>query len=58
MDYDADDYELLMNTNLRSAFDLSREAHKLLLASEHASIVNIGSVAGLTHIKSGPAYGF
>ena len=46
----------LVATNLTSAFELSRELHPRLKASGRASIVNVGSVAGLVHVGTGSVY--
>lgn len=57
MDYGDDEWRAIFETNLFSAFELSRFAFPLL--SEHASssIVNVGSVSGLTHVRTGSPYG-
>lgn len=55
--YAADEIHQLFETNLFSAFELSRMAHTLLLDGENSSIVNISSVAGLVHVRSGVIYG-
>ena len=46
----------LIATNLTSAFELSRRLHPRLKASGRASIVNVGSVAGLVHVGTGSIY--
>jgi Tropinone reductase 1 len=56
-DFTRDDYDRILDTNLRSAFELSQAAYSLLKASENASIVHVSSVAGLTHVGSGSVYG-
>ena len=57
MDYGEDEWRALFETNLFSAFELCRYAFPLL--SEHAAsaIVNVGSVSGITHVRSGAPYG-
>ena len=57
MDYSAQEYDFIFDTNLNSVFDICRKAFPLLRKSEHASIVNISSVAGLTHMRTGAPYG-
>ena len=42
--------------NLISAFELTRVAYPLLQQSNSASVVNISSVAGLTHLRTGVPY--
>jgi Tropinone reductase 1 len=51
------EYQHIFNTNLHSTFDMCRQAFPLLQKSKQASIVNISSVAGLTHIRTGAPYG-
>lgn len=52
----ADEIDAVFNTNLVAAFELARAMHPRLRASKSASIVNISSVAGLTHLRTGIAY--
>ncbi|QDA60367.1 SDR family oxidoreductase [Hymenobacter jejuensis] len=56
-DYSPDEYRMLMATNLESAFALCQDAHSLLKAAGSSSIVNIASVAGLQHVRTGAIYG-
>ncbi|XAR66247.1 Tropinone reductase I [Bertholletia excelsa] len=55
-EYTAEEYLMLMTTNLESAYHLCQLAHPFLKASGIGSIVFISSVAGLTHIGSGSIY--
>ena len=60
-DYTAEDFEFLLKTNLESVFELSKICYPYLKRSssgarETSSIVNIGSVAAVTCIKSGSIY--
>ena len=57
LDYSADDWQTLLDTNLTSAWDISRLAHPRLLQHAQAAIVNIGSVSGITHVRTGAPYG-
>jgi len=57
VDYTDDEIEFIFQTNLKSAFDLSRKFHPLLANSGNGSIINISSVAGLTSLKTGSVYG-
>lgn len=52
---EADDFDRVMNVNVRSVYLMTRAFLPLLLAS-HGSIVNIGSVAGMVGIKQRFAY--
>ncbi|QCD88387.1 tropine dehydrogenase [Vigna unguiculata] len=51
LDFTAEDFAFLMNTNLESGFHLSQIAHPLLKASEAASIIFISSIAGVMAIN-------
>jgi Tropinone reductase 1 len=57
IEYTPGEYEKILNTNLRSAFELSRMAHPYLLKSKEGSIVNVSSVAGQKHLRTGSIYG-
>ena len=62
LDYGADEFQILMDRNLVSAWEMSRLAHAFLKGragtSEGGSaIVNIGSVAGLVALRTGVPYG-
>ncbi|QMW02606.1 SDR family oxidoreductase [Spirosoma foliorum] len=57
-DYSSTDYEHVLNTNQRSAYELSQAAYPLLKASvSGGKIVMISSVSGLAHTSSGSLYG-
>jgi Tropinone reductase 1 len=47
----------IIETNLHSAFNLCKLTYPLLKKSGDACVVNISSVAGLTHIRTGAPYG-
>lgn len=55
LEYRPAEFDAIMNTNLRSAFELSR-ALQPLLAIRGGSIINVSSVAGLTHLGTGSPY--
>ncbi|MBT9392014.1 SDR family oxidoreductase [Hymenobacter sp. NST-14] len=57
VDYSDEEYRHLLATNLDSAWELSRGVQPLLVAAGGGSIVNISSVAGLTHVRTGAIYG-
>lgn len=52
-----DDFDTVIGTNVHALFELSRLAHPFLKEHGSASIVNVGSVSGLTHVRTGPLYG-
>lgn len=55
--YHPDETDFVFQTNLFSALEMSRLAHPYLKKAGAASIVNISSVAGLVHVRSGAPYG-
>lgn len=60
VDYTAEDYDFVMKTNLQSLFELTKVCYPYLKRSPDekvtSSIVNIGSVGGVTCIKTGTIY--
>ncbi len=56
IEYTAAEYTQIFQTNLDSVFELCQLTYPLLKATA-GSIVNIGSVAGLTAIRTGAPYG-
>lgn len=57
LDYREQELRDILETNLIGAFELTRAAHELLTKSSAASVVNVSSVAGHTHLKTGVPYG-
>ena len=57
LDYDAGQLDWLIRTNVLSAWELSRLCQPLLREHGTASIVNIASVSGLVHVRTGAPYG-
>lgn len=57
LDYKEAEIAHIMQTNLMSTYTLSMKCHELLKENKYeANLVNISSVAGLTHIKTGAIY--
>lgn len=56
-DYRPEEYRHIMATNLDSAFWITQKLCPLLKNAQSPSVVNISSVAGLQHIKTGVVYG-
>lgn len=56
VEYRSEEYETIITTNMHAMFELCRGLHPLLKASGSGSIVNLGSVAGLTHLRTGVPY--
>ncbi len=57
VDYTEDEWRGIFEVNLFSAFELTRYAYPLLTRHAASSVVNVGSVSGLTHVRTGAAYG-
>jgi tropinone reductase I len=56
-EYSAEEFTYIMQTNLASAFEMCQLCYPLLKQSEQGNIINISSVAGLTHVRTGSVYG-
>ena len=52
-----DEVRALIDTNVLSTFEMSRLAHPYLAEHGNAAIVNVASVSGLIHVRSGSPYG-
>ncbi|MBB3226258.1 Tropinone reductase 1 [Luteibacter sp. Sphag1AF] len=57
LDYAEDDYRRLFELNVFSAFEMCRLGYPHLVQHAHAAIVNVGSVSGITHVRTGSPYG-
>ena len=57
IDYAEDEWRHIFELNAFSALELSRHAYPMLTRHAASSIVNVGSVSGLTHVRTGVAYG-
>jgi len=57
IEYRDEEYHHILNTNMHSTFALTQLFYPLLKASKEAAVVNVLSVAGLTHLRSGAPYG-
>lgn len=55
--YSEKEYQLLLDTNLTSAFHLSQLLYPLLKQSVQGNIIQISSVSGLNHLRTGAIYG-
>ena len=56
VDYSAEEYRSVTEINLHSTFETCCHAYALLKNSDSAAVVNILSVAGLTHLRTGAPY--
>ena len=57
LDYGEDQWRGIFEVNLFAAFELCRGAYPLLAKHASSAIVNIGSVSGELHVRSGAPYG-
>ena len=57
LEYALDEVAALLQANVLSALHLCQLAHPHLAAHGSGAIVNIGSVSGITHVRTGVAYG-
>lgn len=57
LDYRDAEYRQVFEQNLFSAFEMCRLAHPQLVQHAHAAIVNVGSVSGMRHVRTGSPYG-
>lgn len=57
VDYAEQEWRDIFEVNLFSAFELSRYAHPLLTRHAASAIVNVGSVSGITSVRTGSPYG-
>ncbi len=56
LDYSGDEIKNIFDTNLISAFELSRLFFPMLRNAKNACITNVASIAGLAHLRSGSVY--
>lgn len=56
-EYSPSEYDHILNTNLRSAYELTQAAYPFLKASGSGKVIFISSVSGLAHTSSGSLYG-
>ncbi len=56
-EYSDSEYDNVVLTNMHATFSMCQGAFQMLKKSEAGAVVNIISVAGLTHIKTGAPYG-
>lgn len=57
IEYSQAQWREIFEINLFSAFELSRQLWPMLTRHAASSIVNVGSVSGLTHVRTGAPYG-
>jgi len=57
LEYSEAEVRALLETNVMSAFEMCRLAHPHLSEHANSAIVNVSSVSGLTHVRTGSPYG-
>jgi Tropinone reductase 1 len=57
LEYGEAEWRGIFEQNLVSAFEMCRLAHPQLVQHANAAIVNVGSVSGVTHVRTGSPYG-
>jgi Tropinone reductase 1 len=57
LDYTVGEYRRIIETNVMTAFEVCRMAQPLLLRHGGGAIVNVGSVSGMTAVRTGSPYG-
>ncbi len=57
IEYSEDEYQNVMLTNMHSTFGMCQGAFEMLKKSDAGAVVNVISVAGLTHLRTGAPYG-
>jgi len=57
IDYSFEEFQKILDTNFISAFEMCRLFYQLLKESKESSIVNVSSVGGIVHLRSGSPYG-
>jgi Tropinone reductase 1 len=57
IEFTSEEYDKIMNTNLKASFELTKNLYPFLKKSRDAAVVNIASVSGLASTSSGVIYG-
>lgn len=55
--YAEEEYLQIIQTNMHATFDICQRSYELLKKSDTGALVNVVSVAGMTHIRTGAPYG-
>lgn len=56
VEYKLEDFDHVVNTNMKSVFEMCRRSYSFIKQSGSGSIVNISSVGGLTGVRTGIPY--
>ncbi|MCP4710282.1 MAG: SDR family oxidoreductase, partial [Planctomycetes bacterium] len=57
VDFSEEEYDFVMEANMKSMFEMCRLGYGLLKQAGGGCVVNMSSVAGLTHLRTGAPYG-
>jgi Tropinone reductase 1 len=57
IDYEDVEIDHILSTNLKSMIEITKVLYPELKKSKQASVINISSVAGLSHVRTGAIYG-
>jgi Tropinone reductase 1 len=55
--YSEHEYQQIIQTNMHATFDICQRSYEFLKKSDAGALVNVVSVAGITHIRTGAPYG-
>jgi len=56
VEFSTEEYRHIMNTNMDATFDVCKRAYPMLKKSKAGALVNMLSVAGFTHLRTGAPY--
>jgi tropinone reductase I len=57
IEYSNEEYQLVVDTNVKAPFMISKALYPLLQKSGHPSIINVASIAGSLDVRTGSPYG-
>lgn len=57
IEYSEEEYQYVVDTNIKSPFMMSKAIYPLLQKSNYPSIINVASIAGLLDVRTGSPYG-
>lgn len=57
IDYSEEEYGLVVDTNVKAPFMISKALYPLLQKSDYPSIINLASIAGSLDVRTGSPYG-
>jgi tropinone reductase I len=57
IEYSEEEYQFVVNTNIKAPFMVSKAVYPLLQKSDYPSIINVASIAGILDVRTGSPYG-